>query len=56
MWMASATPETERMRSVEPGSITSLALRRAPEASWISLILDPPLPMLHRQLCDLLPR
>jgi hypothetical protein len=47
MWMASATPDTERMRSVEPGSITSDAFRRAPDASWISLILEPPRPILH---------
>jgi hypothetical protein len=26
--------------------MASLAFRRAPEASWISLIFDPPLPML----------
>ena len=33
------------LTSVEPGSIPSLALRRAPLASCISLIFDPPLPM-----------
>jgi hypothetical protein len=31
--------------SVDPGNIPSLALRRAPEASWISLILEPCFPM-----------
>jgi len=60
MWTASATPETERTRcmsaqhvdsgrkptSVEPGSMDSEAFKRAPEASWISLILAPPLPIL----------
>lgn len=30
---------------MDPGSIPSLALSLAPLASWISLILDPPLPM-----------
>ena len=45
MWIASATPETESTRSVDPGSMASDALRRAPDASWISLILDPPLPI-----------
>lgn len=33
------------LTSVDPGSIPSLALSRAPLASWISFILDPPLPM-----------
>jgi hypothetical protein len=60
MWTASATPDTERTRytsakhndltggltSVEPGSMDSEAFKRAPEASWISLILAPPLPIL----------
>ena len=31
--------------SVDPGSIPSLAFRRAPLASWISLILEPCLPI-----------
>ena len=35
----------QRVTSVEPGNIPSLALRRAPLASWISLILVPPFPM-----------
>lgn len=45
MWTASATPETDKTLSVDPGSIASEAFKRAPEASWISLILEPPLPM-----------
>jgi hypothetical protein len=66
MWTASATPETERTRyssakhddqtegltSVEPGSMDSEAFKRAPEASWISLILAPPLPILIVSLSD----
>ena len=31
--------------SVDPGNIPSLAFKRAPLASWISLILDPCLPI-----------
>ena len=64
MWTASATPDTERTRylsaeyhdlemgltSVEPGSMDSEAFKRAPEASWISLILAPPLPILFISL------
>lgn len=45
MCTASATPETDKTLSVDPGSIASEAFKRAPEASWISLILEPPLPM-----------
>ena len=59
MWTASATPETDKTRwcqsrhndhkpehtSVDPGSIASDAFKRDPEASWISLILEPPFPM-----------
>jgi hypothetical protein len=33
------------LTSVEPGNIPSLAVSRAPLASWISLIFEPPLPM-----------
>ncbi len=33
--------------SVDPGNMDSLALSRAPLASWISLILLPALPMLQ---------
>lgn len=33
------------LTSVEPGSMPSLAFRRAPLASWISLILQPAFPM-----------
>ena len=36
--------------SVDPGSMTSLALSLAPEASWISLILLPPLPILREKV------
>lgn len=35
------------LTSVDPGSIASLAFSLAPDASWISLILEPPLPMLR---------
>ena len=37
----------KQLTSVDPGSMASLAFKRAPLASWISLILDPPLPMLR---------
>ena len=39
------------LTSVDPGNIASLALILAPLASWISLILLPPLPMLHNTPC-----
>jgi len=65
MWTASATPDTESTRytsaqsipltgqltSVDPGSMASDAFKRAPEASWISLILAPPLPILQVSCC-----
>ena len=35
----------ESTTSVEPGSIPSLAFNRAPLASWISLIFEPPFPI-----------
>lgn len=37
------------LTSFELGSMASEAFRRAPLASWISLILDPPLPILADQ-------
>ena len=33
------------LTSVEPGSIASEAFKRDPEASWISLIFEPALPI-----------
>jgi hypothetical protein len=47
MWTASATPITTSERSVDKGRHESDALRRAPDASWISLMRAPPLPMME---------
>lgn len=44
---SSSTSRRTIRTSVDPGSIVSLALIRAPLASWISLILLPPLPILR---------
>lgn len=37
---------TTNERSVDCGKTESLAFKRAPEASWISLMRAPPLPMM----------
>lgn len=46
MWTASATPMTTSDRSLDMGRHESEAFSRAPEASWISRIRVPPLPMM----------